>query len=1108
MRFIVGKARSGKTARIISEIKETVIKGQGRALLLIPEQYSHEAERELCTACGDRLSLYAEVMSFSGFARWGRSVYGGCARRWMDNGGKLLCMAVALRELKPLLHLYGDAAENPDLLAAMVQEVDTLKAADIGSAGLRKLSETLDGELSIKLSELAGILETYEYITERSGATAKDPLALLAEQIEKHGLTEFDRVYVDGFLDFTGLEFHVLSALLKREIDLTVCLPCGEENRADEHLLISKITKEKLTQVAQELGQTVDLVTVESNEAGSDTLAYFTEHMFDYAVKPADPEPGRFSLMLADTPAVECEAAAAEVLHAVRDEGLRWRDVAVAIRGFSDYRGLLENTFRRYGIPLFVTRKDLLSEKALPNWITCAYELVLGNWDVDDMTAYLRCGFSGLSEEECDSLCSYLYLWQLNSAAWLRPGDWEQHPDGYGKPRNEETDARLKALNLSRRHVAAPLLLLKKRIAAAKTAADQAQALLAFLDAADIRGTLQKRIRDLEAEGNSELKAEYLQLWDIITSAIQQTVMILGSVPMDGNTYYRLFRAVLTSYDIGMIPVSLDRVSAGDFDRMRRRKIRRLIVMGCCDGRLPPERGGGGLFTQDERDLLAEHGLTVGGGDGELWREYALIYHTLSLPHEKLILSCPETGFNGEALTPALVFTLAQKMFGLDPQKANPQLMRLNAAVPAMGLALTADAPQAGEAANAAEQWFREHEPERLQRLKNAVNSDRGCLSAEAVAALYGKRMRISPSRLESFSSCRFHYFCKYGMKAEPTEPAGFHPPEIGTFIHYILENVVRSVKEQGGFDSVSDEELREITSRQIEEYIRSELLNYAEKSARFRWLFERLCEEVYRIVQDTADELRSSDFEPLSFELDMSKLNTQLDCGEAGKISLTGIADRVDGFSDENGLHLRVVDYKTGKKQFQLSDVLYGRNLQMLLYLFAVCDNAAFLYHSTAVPSGIEYLPARESMLHFKQLPDAEEETKERRKEKRRSGLILSDPSVVSAWEHGNEKQYMPQKSGTKNPFVSMDQLNILRCQAEQCLREMAETVASGTIDANPVWKSESDNACRNCPYLPVCRFEEGENGEASRTIRNLPDAEVWNILDPKDSDGADSGP
>ena len=1102
MRFIVGKARSGKTARIIAEIKETVIKGQGRALLLVPEQYSHEAERELCTACGDRLSLYAEVMSFSGFARWGRSVYGGSARRWMDNGGKLLCMTLALRELKPVLHLYGDAADNPDLQAAMVQEIDTLKAADIGSERLRTLSQELDGELRIKLSELSAILEAYEYVTERSGATAKDPLALLAEQIEEHGLAEFDRVYVDGFLDFTGLEFRVLSALMKRGVELTVCLPCGEDNRADEHLLISKITREKLAQTAEKLGQTVESLTVESDEEGSDTLAYFTEHMFDYAVEPVEPEPGRIGLMLAETPAAECEAAAAEVLHAVRDEGLRWRDVAVAIRGFSDYRGLLENTFRRYGIPLFVTRRDPLTEKALPYWLACAYELVLGNWEVDDMTAYLRCGFSGLSEEECDSLCSYLYRWQLNGAAWLRPDDWQQHPDGYGKPRNEETDARLKALNRSRRRVAGPLLLLRKRIADAGTAAEQAQALFAFLDAADIRGILLKRIRDLETEGDSELKAEYLQLWDILCAAVQQTALILGSAPMDGITYYRLFRAVLTSYDIGMIPVSLDRVSAGDFDRMRRRNIRRLIVLGCCDGRLPPERGSGGLFTQDERDLLAEYGLTVGGGDGELWREYALIYHTLSLPHEKLVLSCPETGFTGEALTPALVFTLAQRMFRLNPVKGNLFEQRLNAAAPALGLALTAEAPQAGREALAAEKWFREYEPERLERLKKAVNADRGNLSAEAVAALYGKRMRISPSRLESYSSCRFSYFCKYGMKAELTEPAGFHPPEIGTFTHFVLENTARRVKELGGFGAVGDEELREITRQQIDGYVRSELGNYAEKSARFRWLFERLCEDVYRIVQDTADELRNSDFEPLSFELDVSKLNTQLDCGEAGSICLTGIADRVDGFTDEEGLHLRVVDYKTGKKQFQLSDVLYGRNLQMLLYLFAVCDNAEALYSQPAEPAGIEYLPAREGMLQFKRLPDAEEETKERRNEKRRSGLILSDPSVLAAWEHGDEKQYMPQKTKTKDPFVSAKQLGILRRQAEHCLWEMADTVASGKIEANPIWRSESENACRNCPYLPICRFEEGENGEASRTIQNLPDAEVWNILDPQEPD------
>ena len=181
MRFIIGKARSGKTARIITEMKETVRKGQGRALLLVPEQFSHEAERELCDACGDRLSLHAEVMSFSGFARWSRSVHGGSARSWMDNGGKILCMALALHELKPVLRLYGDAADNPDLQAAMVQELETLRAADVGSVGLRTLSQEVEGELSGKLSELAGIMEAYELVMERSGAAAEDPLVLLAE---------------------------------------------------------------------------------------------------------------------------------------------------------------------------------------------------------------------------------------------------------------------------------------------------------------------------------------------------------------------------------------------------------------------------------------------------------------------------------------------------------------------------------------------------------------------------------------------------------------------------------------------------------------------------------------------------------------------------------------------------------------------------------------------------------------------------------------------------------------------------------------------------------------------------------------------------------------
>ena len=1096
LRLILGRARSGKTARMIAEVRDMVRSRQGRALVLVPEQYSHEAERELCLACGDGLSLHGEVMSFTGFARWGRSVYGGGAKRWMDQGGKLLCLALALQELEPVLRLYGDAGKNPELQAVILQELESVRQADLGSGALRGAAEELGGELAGKLRELATVLEAYEGMMERSGFDSGDPLALLARQLEAKGLREFTRVYVDGFLDFTGLEAGVLRALMARGTDLTVLLPDAPGRWTEEHLLLSQVARAQLEQAAEELGLPVEKEWVEDPPAGDgpepDTLRYFAEHMFDYGAESVPAQPGRLKLQRCESPALECEAAACEALRAVRDEGLRWRDVAVAARGFSDYRGLLESAFRRYGVPLFVTRRDPVAEKPLAVWISCAYDMILGDWDVDAMTAYLHCGFSGLEAEEVDALCSYLFLWQLKAPAWLRKSPWRQHPDGYGRPVTEESVRRLEQLNALRARVAGPLLLLKARSEAASDALGQAEALLSFL-AAELPARLQARIGELEAEGQAELRAEYLQLWDVLTEAVSQMGAVLGRTPMDAQGFSRLLKAVLNTCDIGMIPVSLDRVSAGDFDRMRRRNIRRLIVLGCHDGRLPPAGEPGGLFTQDERDRLAGLGLKLGGGEAELWREYALIYHTLTLPREQLVLSCPEVDFSGAPQAPALVFSLAERMFSLPPERPRPDLLRLNALAPALSLALTARAPGAGDGARAAERWFLRRERERFLSLRQAALVPRGSLSGEAVAALYGRRLRMSPSRVERFAGCRFRYFMEYGLRARPFEPAGFRPPEIGSFTHYVLERVARAAQEQGGFARLDDGALRALTEAAVERYVEETLGGFEEKSARFRTLFRRLGDGAFRIVRDMAEELRRSDFQPLSFELDVSALEGG---GRAGAAKLTGIADRVDGCRDGDALYLRVVDYKTGGKQFHLYDVPYGRNLQMLLYLFEICDHAEQLYGEAAVPAGIEYVPAREGLLHFEGEPSPEDEAAGRRKEKRRSGLVLSEPAVLAAWERGDEQQFTPQKTRVADPFLTREQMNLLRRQTGRCLREMAEAVAGGRIEANPLWVSEGENECQTCQAKGACRFAPGENGEDFRPVQKRTDAEVLEWL------------
>ena len=1096
MRIIIGKTGSGKTAAVIREIREHVEQRFGRVLMLVPEQYTHEAERELSEACGDTLSLYGEVLSFTGLARLATQMFGDTAGLRMDEAGRLLCLNYALHEIRPMLCVFARAASQADTQKMLLRELKTIRTASADSGRLREIAEELsesDPALRMKLRELALLMESCDTVTKRAGAASEDPLADLARKIEENGLPGIVQVYVDGFIDFTGLELEVLKALMKRKIPLTVCMTGTEEDRIDEHFLPSKLAILQLREAAEEIG---DPVKIEYRKDREDNmLQHFAEHLFDYTAKGRPEFPKAIRLVRAENPREECEAAAAEVLRLVREKESRWRDIAVAIRGYEDYRCVLEDTFRRYGIPLFTTSRDSVTEKTVPHWIGTAYDIILGNWDTDDVTEYLRCGFSGLSEAENDVLTAYLFKWQLKKRAWLQAEPWAQHPDGFGCAFDEKTEKRLKLINEARRKAAKPLLALQHRAASARTAREHCEALTVFLNEARFIQRLQERVDYLEDIGEKELAAEYCQIWDICATALEQTAAILGETEMDTDDFRNLFQAVLSHYDIGLIPISLDLVSAGDFDRMRRRNIRHLLVLGCNDERLPGYFPQEGIFTSEERDVLARHSLPVGGGDLALWKEYALIYHTFSLPSESLVLFLASSGFRGEQCFPSLIVEQAKKLYHLEEEQVHLPSVRMMAERPAYALAAGADRSGSSPEAKAAQAWFLSAEREQLLSLQKAARAERGTLSKESVSALYGKKIRLSHSRLAAFSDCPFHYYCRYGLRAKEWETAEYRPPEIGTFLHDVLEKTGREVAELGGFKAVTDEQLKVITRKYIQEYFRDVLQDGKEKSERFLHLFRRLSADAERIVLDTAEELRRSEFVPLFYEYDISELATDRNP------SLTGIADRVDGWIRGDKLYLRVVDYKTGKKSFSLSDVCYGRDLQLLLYLFTLCDSSKEVFGIPGVPAGVLYQPAKDGVLRFDRDPGPDSEEKERRKDKRRTGLVLDDPVLQEAWENGEEKNYIPVKIRGTDPIVSLEKMDVLRRHVERCVEEILEELAAGQIDASPAAVSDTASACDHCPYHAVCRFAEGENGDHRRLFPKLSEDEAWERMEKEES-------
>ena len=1113
VRMILGRAGTGKTARILREIAARVGAEQGPNILLVPEQYSHEAERELCRAAGDRLSLFGEVLSFTGFARKVFGEFGG-ARPSMDGGGRLLCMAWAMDRLPPeSLRLYRRGRKDVRVTDSLVRAMQELRLAGADADRLLASAESgdLPGLLGDKLRELAVIMEAYAAALERSAADPADRLETLAERIasdaEVRARVSAMTFYVDGFSDFTELEKRVLRELIRAGAAVTVCLTCPDGGEREGVFALTGRTARWLEETAAETGQPCVRETAEA-EGDMTPIRYLCEHLFDFSRGGAPADDGSVRLVTAADPYEECELAASRMAELARG-GARWRDMAVAVRGFADYRTALESACARFGVPLFLSGRGDMLRKSVPLLIASALEAVTHGYEYEAVFGFLKTGLGPIDLSACDRLENYAVLWNVRGTLWERP--FTMHPDGYNEPLDEAAAARLAALNESRAAVIAPLKKLESAMKAAGDARGQAQALSDFLEDLGLAEKLAARADELEAAGRRETAAEYDQLWETVCSALEQFADVLGDTPMDAAEFRDLFCRMLSKYDVSVIPVSLDRVQAGDFDGMRRRHIKYLFVLGAADGRLPAPEEEAGVFTPEEREELTAMGLALGGPEEDLAREFWRIYSCLSLPSDELYMSWPRSGDDGET-RPSSVAERAMSLFGLVPERGDILRARTFSREAAYTLAVLGEAGSREPVCAAARQVFADAgQGEALRGLVERASAGRGRLGPEGVERLYGERPVVTATRAQKFGDCRFAYFLQYGLKAKPRQRAVFDARDNGTFLHWILEKTAGAVMERGGFDKVTEEEVAQLADGFVDEYIHRELNDFAEKTARFAYLFRRLRASVRHVVTELWQELKDSQFRPVALELDLAADGVLAPSDEDGEMRLYGKIDRVDAWEHDGALYLRVVDYKTGQKKFRLSDICEGMNMQMLLYLFSLVRRGEGYFRdkgfdvSELRPAGVLYSQARFRVVRA----DSSTEQSVARdrmagvdSEGRHSGLILDDPAAIEAMEPGGEgqKRFLPVKikvdgktgeTGYEGQLAKLEDFGALSRFIGDTLRDMAAELRAGSVEADPWFTSAGSNACANCEYAEACLFDESRDGWRLR--ETLKPEEAW---------------
>lgn len=1071
LHFILGHDWTINHREIMRLIAKDVENRNENRILIVPELITHETERELCAVAGDTASRYAEILSFTRLTRRVSDDIGTPVPDCLDEGGRVVAMAAAARQLSSQLKAYASVETKPDFLTELIDAIDEFKRCCISSMDLQKASRQTSGSLAQKLEELSLLMQSYDALCTQGKLDPRDKMTWLLEQLENSTFAQEHTFYIDGFPDFTRQNIAILEHLIQYSPDVTVSFNCdafGSERLAFEK---AGATAQELYRWAKRAGVEVDVQTITKVDR---PLRIMRERLFQGPIMKGA-EKDRLRTFHADSR----YNAVLHAVQAVRDmvaSGCRYRDISLIVADMGQYSSIIDLVFERFHIPVYRAGTEEILSKSVIATVLSALEAALSDFDPKLMLRYLRSALSPLSPDECDLLENYVYMWGIRGQKWSR--EWEESPEGLNQPIDEAARELLERLNSYRCCAIQPLEILRREFGEARNVCGQTEALLRFLEEIRLEERLDALADSMESIGDHRSAQILNQLWEIMISALEQLYDVLGQTQWEPENYSRILRLLLSQYTVGTIPPVLDAVQVGSVSAMRCHQEKHLIILGAEEGMLPSYSGSSGILTDQDRVTLRELGVPLTGGAMEgIQAEFAEIYGVFCGAEETVSLY-----YVGEQ--PSFVFR-RMSLLGAGEQLAEPFLDFASAGEKTAGAYLVR-----WNAIDAASELGISEVFSQMVRCRDYAM---GSVGKDGIRKLYGNTLSLSASQIDCQAECRMSYFLKYGLRAKERKEAAVDPAEFGIYVHSVLEQTVRCVMNMGGFHSVSLDETLEIAHRYSDQYALDTF--GALESERLSFLFNRNVRELDMVVGELWKELSETKFQPAGLEVEFGSGDglpaIQIPNGSMSA-SLRGFVDRVDRWVNADVIYYRVVDYKTGKKDFDYCDIYNGVGLQMLLYMFALREDGKELLGENAVPVGVQYFPARAPYLLTDGVLSDDEAAAKRDTEWKRKGLLLNDDAVLEAMEpcESPKRSFIRDKSGAPvGNIADREQFRNLEKFVFDLLSKIVEDIASGNVEPNPYTRGNSHNACTFCPYGSICHESliEGRRNYKSMTSQRF---------------------
>lgn len=1068
----------------------------GRTLILVPDQYTLEAEREAFRHLGVSALVDVEILSPSRLGSRILSELGGGRKNFIDKYGRhILLYRSACRQKENLLLFKG--MESRSLFLDSVNNfISEMKQYDCGPDDLKNMADMCDADsyTKKKLMDVYTLFADYEEQIKGKYTDTEDYADLYIGKIAQSQLVKGSRIWVYGFDSFAPKAMALLGQLMQTADELNLVMTYGDTSRDRDLFDLASIVMSNAETLADNLGVAHRRIAIGNKFEVSEkkeAIKHIEKELYSLPSFKSDESCG-VTLVEAAGIYNEAESAASYVLNLVRDKNLRYKDIKVICNDMEGRGEVLARVFNEYGIEVFTdTKKNILSS-VIVQMVISLLDVVVEKYRSDCMLKLLKAGFGDFDTEEIAELENYSIKYKIKGTMWKKPfrrGKGEYGEEGIKKVE----ELRIKAI----KH----LLPLEKIFENNTITGEFIKDFYNYLcDELKLKEKILLFSQEQEKKGLTDFADETIQTWDSIVTIFDQMYEIMGDETFDAADFRDIFYVGISQVEIGILPPTEDGLLLGTMQRSRTGKIKALVVVGANEGILPQEKPSQGLFSPEERELFHNEGKELCKVDKiRFMEEKMAIYRNFSSPSDYLWVSYSLSDMEGNQIKPSKIFTKLKELFPdlpirKDVINGSDNFPLINSKVSGLRH-LTESLQSVGEGKEICGEWkqalgwFEKNQPEKVERIRNALSFTNKYeeLGKAAADALFRKNtdeaMSLSPSRIERFARCPFSHLVSYGLKPEERRIYEAAPREIGDVYHQCLMEVTKELT-RSGIDITSAESpwmtvKREDLDDLIQEKVEKIAVNYRDglfndnniETYRGQRAFEILRQVCWTMVE----QVRQGNIRNIKPEVVFGRKGSlppvEINLGDR-TVFVEGIIDRVDYLSDDR---VKIIDYKTGNESFDTNEASSGYRLQLMMYLQAACS-------TENKPAGVFYFKIKDPTVDFSQKDiDSEVLEKEIRKSFKLDGIMVDDPRVITdiAGEFGGFSEIVPirvTKEGIKNTgkegLMSEEEFDSLQEAVKQKVKEACKELLDGKIDAHPM-KTKERSACTYCRYKGICMFD-----------------------------------